>query len=97
MECRTTISLNGYRDEAEDFLKKIGAKNDGSDTKVNMLEEEFNILKEVIDNPDKLKHQIYDMLFILFEIASDYKFDLDNEWNKGRKRKEEKYISKCKK
>lgn len=93
------MSLNGYRDEAEDFLKKIGAKNDGSDTKVkvNMLEEEFNILKEVIDNPDKLKHQIYDMLFILFEIASDHKFDLDNEWNKGRKRKEEKYISKCKK
>lgn len=91
------MSLNGYRDEAEDFLKKIGAKNDGSDTKVNMLEEEFNILKEVIDNPDKLKHQIYDMLFILFEIASDHRFDLYNEWNKGKKRKEEKYISKCKK
>lgn len=91
------MSLNSYRDEAEDFLKKIGAKNDGSDTKVAMLEEEFNILKEVKDNPDKLKHQIYDMLFILFEIASDHKFDLDNEWNKGRKHKEEKYISKSKK
>ncbi|GAA0180898.1 hypothetical protein SH2C18_35150 [Clostridium sediminicola] len=25
------------------------------------------------------------MVFILFEIASDYKFDLDDEWSKGRK------------
>jgi len=93
------MSLNNYRDEAGDFLKKISATDDGSNTKekVQWLEEEFNILKEVIDSPDKLRHQIYDMLFILFEIASDYKFDLDNEWNKGRKRKEEKYISKCKK
>ncbi len=37
------------------------------------------------------------MLFILFEMVSDHKFDLDNEWNKGRKRKEENYISICKK
>ena len=90
------MSLNNYRDEAGDFLNKIGAKNDGSNTneKISMLEEEFNILKEVTNNPDKLKHQIYDMLFILFEIASDYKFDIDNEWDKGRKHKQEKYISK---
>lgn len=91
------MSLNDYRDEAGVFLRKIGARNDESDTdvKINMLEEEFNILKEVANNPDRLKHQIYDMLFILFEIASDHKFDLDNEWNKGKRHKEEKYISKC--
>ncbi|WP_407310636.1 hypothetical protein [Desulfosporosinus sp. SB140] len=88
------MSLNNYRDEAGEFLKIIGVKNDMSDTqKVNMLEEEFNILKEVMDNPDRLKHQIYDMLFILFEIASAHQFDLESEWNEGRKRKEEKYIS----
>ncbi|AET68670.1 hypothetical protein Desor_3162 [Desulfosporosinus orientis DSM 765] len=91
------MSLNNFRDEAGEFLKLIAAKNDMSDTlKINMLEEEFNILKEVMDNPDKLKHQIYDMLFILFEIASDHQFDLDSEWNEGRKRKEAKYISTCK-
>lgn len=91
------MSLNDYKDEAGMFLKSIGARNDESDidARLSMLEEEFNILKEVTDNPDKLKHQIYDMLFILFEIASDHKFDLDSEWNKGRERKEEKYISKC--
>lgn len=42
---------------------------------------------------DKLRHQIYDMLFILFEIAADNKFDLDAEWDKGRQRKKEKYLS----
>lgn len=33
---------------------------------------------------DKLRHQIYDMLFILFEIVADNKIDLDAEWDKGR-------------
>jgi len=99
MGCKCKVSLNDYRDEAGVFLAKIAARNDESDTKakVKMLEEEFNILKEEADNQDRLKHQTYDMLFILFEIASDHKFDLDSEWNKGKRRKEEKYISKCKK
>lgn len=89
----STVSLNNYRDEAGEFLKKIGAENGETDLKVNMLEEEFNILKGVTNKPNELKHQIYDMLFILFEIASDHKFDLDDEWNKWRKHKEEKYLS----
>ena len=87
------MSLNNYRDEAGYFLKKIGEENGRSDIKVNMLEEEFNILKKVINSPGELRHQIYDMLFILFEMAADHKFDLDDEWNKGRVRKKEKYLS----
>ena len=59
-----------------------------------MLEEELNILKKVTDNPAQLKHQIYDMLFLLFEIAADYEFDLEEEWNNGKIRKYEKYIAK---
>lgn len=86
------MSLNNYRDEAEEFLKGIGAGNQGTDMKINMLQEEFSILKEVKSSPDKLRHQIYDMLFILFEMAADYEFDLDEEWSKGRKRKKEKYL-----
>lgn len=87
------MSLNNYRDEAEEFLKGIGEENQGTDMKINMLQEEFSILKEVKSNPDKLRHQIYDMLFILFEMAADYEFDLDEEWSKGRKSKKEKYLS----
>ena len=85
------MGLNDYRDEAGDFLAKIGAAGVGIENKLIMLEEELNNLKASVDEPDKLKHQIYDMLFLLFEIASDYCFDLDAEWNKGRNRKQKYY------
>lgn len=41
-------------------LNNVRAKNDGRNTnkKISILEEEFHILKEVTDNPDRLKHQI---------------------------------------
>ena len=86
------MSLNNYRDEARDFLEKIGVKNNDIEGKIKMLEEEFDLLKESINEPEKLNHQIYDMLFLLFEIASESNFDIDAEWNKGRIRKQKKYI-----
>jgi hypothetical protein len=43
------LSLNNFRDEAGDFLEKIGAKNNDIEGKVKMLEEEFDILKESIN------------------------------------------------
>ncbi len=86
------MSLNKYRDEAGEFLEKIGAKNNDIEGKVKMLEEEFDLLKESINEPNKLNHQIYDMLFLLFEIASETNFDIDTEWNKGRIRKQKKYV-----
>lgn len=88
----SSLSLNNYRDEAGDFLEKIGAKNNDIEEKVKMLEEELRILKESINEPNKLNHQIYDMLFLLFEIASETNFDIDAEWNMGRIRKQKKYI-----
>jgi len=89
------VGLNNYRDETGIFLEKIGAENEGVEAKVKMLEEEFNILKASIGNEDKLRHKIYDMLFLLFEIASEYNVDLDLEWNTGREHKQNKYINKA--
>ena len=86
------MSLNNYRDEAGEFLKNIGADNDGLEAKVKMLEEEFGILKSSINETRKLNHQVYDMLFLLFEIASDTNMDIDAEWSKGRIKKQNKYI-----
>ncbi|GAA0180896.1 hypothetical protein SH2C18_35140 [Clostridium sediminicola] len=40
------MSLNDYRDEAEEFLKKIGSENEGTDIKVNMLEDELNFKRK---------------------------------------------------
>lgn len=90
------MSLNNYRDEAGDFLKKIGAENKGIEEKVKWLEEEFDTLKASIDKPSKLNHQVYDMLFLLFEIAFESNMDIDKEWNNGRARKQKKYIDNIK-
>lgn len=86
------MSLNFYRDEAGDFLKKIGAVSEGVDGKIAYLEQEFNLLKAAVYEPIKFNHQIYDMLFLLFELAHETNFDIDAEWAIGKKRKEEKYI-----
>ena len=88
------MSLNSYKIEARDFLEKMNALNQGTEKKVKWLEEEFQLLKDSIELNDesKIRHQIYDMLFLLFEISADYDFDLDDEWDIGRVRKKQKYF-----
>ena len=88
------MTLNSYRDEAKDFLQKIGAQHEGVAPKVAWLEEEFQLLKSAIeaDDTSEARHQVYDMLFLLFEIAADYDFDLDSEWQAGKERKQKKYL-----
>ncbi|MEG1798321.1 MAG: hypothetical protein RR262_17730, partial [Clostridium sp.] len=63
--------------------------------KIKWLEEEFQLLKESVDanETNKIRHQIYDMLYLLFEISADYDFDLDSEWNLGKEKKLKKYMS----
>jgi hypothetical protein len=43
--------------------QEIGADNEGIEEKVKWVEEEFNVLKVSINEPSKLSHQVYDMLF----------------------------------
>ena len=87
------MSLNNYRDEVKEFLIKMGSNNGDNVQKVNWLNEEFELLKEAVNKceEDKIRHQLYDMLYLILEIAADNDFDLDQEWDKGRKRKQEKY------
>jgi hypothetical protein len=69
------LGLNKYRDEAGEFINRIGI-NEGFIPKIfEMLAEEMNLLKESREEPDKFRHQVYDMLFILFEIASIYQME----------------------
>lgn len=86
------MDLNDYRDEAGAFLTALGKDNSGIQEKIDFLETEFTLLKKVKKEPGPLRHQLYDMLFILFEIAAQNGFDLNDEWEKGRKRKAEKYL-----
>lgn len=86
------MSLNDYVDEVKRFMEKINIQDDSINLLMPMLEVEFDILKRTpVDNESKFIHQIYDMLFLLFEMAAKYDMDLDEEWEKGRMKKETKY------
>ena len=88
------MTLKSYRDEAKEFMRKIDTLGEGVKPKVKWLKEEFNLLEEAVDKEDlsKVRHQVYDMLFLLFEISADYDFDLDSEWCVGKERKRKKYV-----
>lgn len=89
------MDLNDYRDEAGDFLKQLHV-NDPDSKYVSMLKEELELLVEASEhnNEEKLQHQLYDLLFIIFEMAAAHNTDLNLQWENGRKRKEEKYLNK---
>ena len=89
-----SMSLNEYRDEVKQFLIKMGSLNGNNDEKIIWLKEEFELLQRAVSGSkiDEVKHQLYDILYLIFEMAADNNLDLDKEWIKGRIRKEEKYL-----
>jgi len=89
------MNLNSYRDEVKDFLEKANFSDQGTASKLKWLEDEFQLLKDSVgaNKADRIRHQIYDMLFLLFEISIDYDFDLESEWSIGRAKKRKKYLS----
>ncbi|MPM54012.1 hypothetical protein SDC9_100784 [bioreactor metagenome] len=87
------MSLNFYIDEVREFMDKAGFSSEVEADIFKMLDEEFALLKSSYGNEEKMQHQIYDMLFLLFEIAAKHNMDLDSEWIKGRDKKK-KYLPK---
>ena len=89
------MTLNSYKEEARDFLEKINALNEPPERKIKFLEEEFKLLKGYVetDEVDKIRHQVYDMLFLLFGLSAAYELDLDGEWRAGKEHKQKKYLS----
>ena len=82
------MSLNTFRDESADFLRMVDPQVRESDaTLFAMLEEKYGNLKMSAGKPDQLPHRIYDVLFLLFEIAAKHRCDLDAEWKAGTIRK----------
>lgn len=86
------MGLNTYRDEVGEFLDKIDAREEPVSRVINMLDEETVLLKESLDDRDRLSHQLYDVLFLLLEIAAMYNLDMDAEWAQGKERKRAKYL-----
>lgn len=87
------MSLNLYIDEVREFMDKAGFSPEVEGEIFKMLEEEFSLLKSSYGNEEKMQHQIYDMLFLLFEIAAKHNMNLDSEWIKGKEKKK-KYLIK---
>ena len=89
------MALNNYRDEAGEFLKAIGADGQQIGKILSWLDEELAGLKDAAARDDlpELRHQIYDLLFLLFELAARFGLDLDSEWTAGRETKRAKYLT----
>ena len=88
------MTLNDYRDEAGEFLKAIAADREHVSKILSWLDDELNELKGAAGKTDllELRHQIYDILFLLFELAARFDLDIDAEWVAGRDRKRAKYL-----
>ena len=89
------MGLNTYRDEAGQFVTAIGAGEEHVEKILGWLDEELAELKGAAARSDlpALGHQIYDVLFLLFELAARFDLDIDAEWAAGRQRKRDKYGS----
>ncbi len=83
------MALNNYRDEVQRFMLKLGDKAFDRQVIVAELEHELKVLKENLTNKVIVDHQIYDLLFLLMELAVHNQTDIDAEWDKGRARKKE--------
>ncbi len=83
------MCLNDYRDEVKEFLVKINSFGVNQEQKLMWIEKEFELLKSAVKNSDNkaISHQIYDMMYLLFEIAADNNSDLNSEWINGNKKK----------
>jgi hypothetical protein len=89
MKMKMKMKLNNFRDEVAEFLQRVDPHGCESDAFIlGMLDEEFSLLKKSLSFPDQLRHQIYDVIFLLFELAAKHKLDLDMEWETGRTRKQ---------
>ncbi|UCB42194.1 MAG: hypothetical protein JSV77_06895 [Dehalococcoidales bacterium] len=86
------MSLNKYRDEVAEFLGQITARQEPVSRVMDLLDQEITLLKEELNDRERLSHQLYDVLFLLFEIAATHNLDMDSEWARGRERKRTRYL-----
>jgi len=89
---KSVLGLNSFRDEAAAFLAAVDTQEKEPISEIiRMLDEEHDALNTALDDAPKLRHQVFDMLFLLFELAARENIDLDQEWARSREKKR-KYI-----
>jgi hypothetical protein len=88
---KESMGLNAFTDEARAFVEKIGAE-ESADEILYMIAKGAKLLERFRDDRDGLCHQLYDLMFLLFELAAKCDFDMDAEWEKGREKKAIRYL-----
>ena len=87
------MGLNAFRDETARFTASLGASALPEAELLRELDQEMKELHASIpDDRASVAHAVYDMLFLLFSIAATRELDLDAEWQRGRERKQQKYL-----
>ncbi len=85
--------LNDYRDEVARFLTAVAPGSQVQDV-LQLFQKELSILQRAVEAEvgASVRHQIYDLLFLVMEMAAVAGVDLDTEWEQGAKRKEAEYL-----
>ncbi len=86
------MSLMRYVEMVRQFEEKAGWSGEPLQKRVQLLQEEVDILKESLSDAAAIQHQLYDVLFLVCSIAASSGSDLDVEWEKGWGKKHSKYL-----
>lgn len=84
--------LNLYKNEVLAFLNELGNARADISQMISMVDHKFARLKQVLSDECDPSHALYDVLFLLFELACECNVDLDKEWALGVQRKKKKYL-----
>ncbi len=88
------MSIRELQDEVSRFLSKRPTmlENNSHPGKVaELLQSEVDEALAVLDQPDKLGHELADILFFCFTIANSHGLDLDTAFKEKVQRNEAKY------
>jgi hypothetical protein len=86
------MALNELKDEVQTFMTSLKNKCYDKKTIIELIDKDLLTLKENLNTKSIVDHKLYDLLFLIFELAVHNKTDLDLQWDEGKKRKN-KYLN----
>jgi hypothetical protein len=63
-----------------------------TDQKLAVIMDTLELLKSSVKEPDNFKQKVHEMLYLLFDIASEHRIDLDLEWVRDQEHQYQKDI-----
>ena len=81
------MTLQPYIDEARAYLDRGGAEGSVEEI-LYTIHKGAKLLERGDGDREGFEHQLYDLLFLLFELAAACDVDLDAAWERGRAMKD---------